>query len=135
MRIWIAVLLLLTGSAGAQSPADRQAIVGAIGAQIEAFRRDDGPAAFAFASPDVRQKFQTPDFFMEIVRRGYQPVYRPSSVTYGAETQQGEHIVQRVEVVGPDGRAYQALYYMIQGADGVWRIDGCELTESEAVGA
>ena len=135
MRIWIAVLLLLTGSAGAQSPADRQAIGGAIGAQIEAFRRDDGPAAFAFASPDVRQKFQTPDFFMEIVRRGYQPVYRPSSVTYGAETQQGEHIVQRVEVVGPDGRAYQALYYMIQGADGVWRIDGCELTESEAVGA
>ena len=135
MRLWIAVLLLLAGSAGAQTPADRQAIVGAIAGQIDAFRRDDGPAAFAFASPDVRQKFQTPDRFMDTVRRGYQPVYRPRGVTYGAETQQGEHIVQQVEVVGPDGRAYQALYYMIQDSDGVWRIDACELTDSTAIGA
>ena len=43
--------------------------------------------------------------------------------------------VQRLEVVGPDGRACQALYDMIQGTDGMWRVDACVLTESEAVGA
>ena len=83
----------------------------------------------------VREECQTTAPGTDCVRRGAQAVCRPRSVTYGSQAQQGEHIVPRVEVVGPDGRAYQALYYMMQGADGVWQIDGCELTESEAVGA
>lgn len=132
---WVAAFLLVAGSAFAQTPAERQAIQGVITGQIDAFRHDDAPAAFGFASPDVHTKFGTAEVFMDIVRRGYQPVYRPSSVTYGSASVEGEHIVQRVEVVGPDGRAYQALYYMIQGTDGMWRVDACVLTESEAVGA
>lgn len=137
MRRFVAVLVLLaglTGSATAQTPADRQAIQGAIAGQMEAFRHDDGAAAFGFATPDLRAIFRTPERFMAMVQQGYQPVYRPNAVTFGSLEAQGEHLVQRVEVVGPDGQPYLALYYMLQGADGVWRIDGCELTDSDALG-
>jgi hypothetical protein len=106
MRRWVAALLLVAASAFAQTPVERQAIQGVIAGQIDAFRHDDAPAAFGFASPDAHAKFGTAEIFMDIVRRGYQPVYRPSSVTYGTASVEGEHIVQRVEVVGPDGRAY-----------------------------
>jgi hypothetical protein len=133
--LFVLVMLMLAAPAHAQSQTDRQAIQGVIAGQIDAFRHDDGPAAFAYASPDVRQKFQTAEHFLDIVRRGYQPVYRPRSVTYGSTSAEGEHVLQKVEVVGPDGQAYQALYYMLRDAGGVWRIDGCDLTESEAVGA
>ena len=135
MPRWIFVFLLTAGAAFAQTPAERQAIPGVIAGQIEAFRHDDAPAAFGFASPDVHAKFGTAEIFMDVVRRGYQPVFRPRSVTYGSASVEGEHTVQRVEVVGPDGRTYLAVYFMLRGTDGVWRIDACVLTESEAVGA
>jgi hypothetical protein len=131
----VVVLLCLAGPTFGQTQADRQAIQGTIAGQIEAFKHDDAQAAFGFAAPAVHDKFGTAEIFMEIVRRAYRPVYRPRGVVYGSATQMGDHVLQRVEVIGPDGRAYQALYYMIQGTDGVWRIDACELTESLAVGA
>ena len=135
MLRWVALLLCLAAPARAQTPADRQAIQGTIAGQIEAFRQDDAQTAFGFAAPAVHDKFGTAEIFMDIVRRAYQPVYRPRSVVYGSTTELGDHVLQRVEVVGPDGRAYQALYYMLRGTDGAWRIDACELTESLAVGA
>ena len=135
MLRWVVFLACLAGPAFGQTPADRLAIQGTIAGQIEAFRHDDAETAFGFAAPAVRNKFGTAEIFMDIVRRAYQPVYRPRSVVYGSTTDLGDHFLQRVEAIGPDGRAYQALYYMLRGTDGVWRIDACELTESLAVGA
>ncbi len=137
MHLLVAVLMLfvgLTQLAPAQTPAERQSIQAVITGQIDAFRRDDGAAAFAFASPDVQAIFRTEAQFMSMVRQGYLPVYRPSAVTFGTVTAAGEHMVQRVEVIGPDGQPHLALYHMIPGADGSWLIDGCELTESDGVG-
>ena len=59
------------------SPADRAAIRDIIQSQVEAFRRDDGDAAFGFASPSIRGMFGSSEIFMDMVRQGYQPVYRP----------------------------------------------------------
>jgi hypothetical protein len=42
-------------------------------------------------------------------------------------------IVQRVELVGPDGARELALYTMEREPDGSWRIDGCQLTASDDV--
>ena len=141
MRPLIAVLALLSSSAivAAQEarvpPADRAAIEAVITGQIEAFRRDDEAAAFAFASPGIRAMFGTPERFMEIVRGQYAPVYRPRQVEFAeAETKDGE-VVQAVEVVGPDGSAHRALYTMERGRDGEWRIAGCTLLRSQRLGA
>jgi hypothetical protein len=142
---WVAVALVLWIGMGAAraadlpsdvAAADRDAIQHVIQQQMDAFRHDNGPAAFAFASPGIQAQFgRDPENFMAMVRRGYQPVYRPRSTEFGPVTTEGGQVVQRVEVVGSDGVSREALYFMEHESDGSWRISGCLLTESSSVGA
>jgi Domain of unknown function (DUF4864) len=111
--------------------ADRAAIRAVVEQQLAAFQRDDAGAAFGFASPTIQQIFQSSDNFMRMVRSGYQPVYRPRDVQFGEiETVDGT-IIQRVELIGPDGVPALAHYVMQRQPDGSWRINGCFLTASE----
>jgi hypothetical protein len=111
--------------------ADRAAIRAVVEDQLAAFQRDDGAAAFAFASPGIQAEFGTVENFMAMVRSGYQPVYRPREVAFGDATAGDDgRIVQRVELVGPDGVPVVALYTMEQQPDGSWRIAACRLTKS-----
>lgn len=96
------------------SPSDEAAIRETIQAQVDAFRRDDGEAAFGFASPNIRSLFGTSDIFMDMVRQGYRPVYRPQ-------------VFEFREIVTPDGRPVTAYYPMSRLPDGSWRIEGCYL--------
>ncbi|MCK6450361.1 MAG: DUF4864 domain-containing protein [Alphaproteobacteria bacterium] len=104
---------------------DRRAIRQVIESQIQAFLRDDGATAFSFATPSIQSQFQTPEVFMQMVRSGYQPVYRPQAVTFKDVIEFNGGPAQRVVVIGPDGVAVMAVYPMRQMPDGVWRIDGC----------
>ena len=106
--------------------ADRMAIQAVITAQINAFRADDAARAYAHAAPSIQQIFPTPESFMAMVKQGYKPVYRPQSFRFG---QFGEDFSQRVSIIGPDGRTYEALYTMQRQPDGTWRITGCSLLE------
>ena len=132
----VALLVALPGGRDARaepavSEADRAAIRLVIERQIEAFRRDDGAAAFGLAAPAIRRQFGTPENFLGMVARGYRPVYRPSDVAFGALVEIEGKLVQRVTVVGPDGRPVLALYIMEQQPDGTWLINGCILAESD----
>ena len=71
---------------------------------------------------------------MNMVRTGYQPVYRPQSVEFLDLVPGDLGPVQRVHLVGPDGRAVIAHYSMEQQPDGSWRIDGCTLIEAPDIG-
>jgi hypothetical protein len=122
--------LVPAGYAQDLSAADRGAIRAVISDQLAAFQRDDGGAAFAFASPTIREQFGNAETFMEMVRTGYPPVYRPSEVAFGDLTVTDGRIVQRVLLVGPDGVPVAALYTMEQQQDGSWRIAGCVLTRT-----
>jgi hypothetical protein len=115
-------------------PADRQAIEQVISSQIDAFRRDDSVSAFGYASPDIQSMFGTPTQFMAMVRQGYQPVYRPRSVTFGDLLLVDGNLVEEVGVVGPDGEPRLAQYAMEREADGSWRIAGCRLLEKPSPG-
>ena len=125
------LLLLLAGAANAQdaglSDTDRAAIRDIIGRQVEAFRRDDGDGAFGLASPNIQHMFGTSDIFMDMVRQGYQPVYRPRVFDFREIVDLNGQPAQKVHVVGPDGRPVTAVYPMTQLPDGSWRIDGCYL--------
>ncbi len=123
-----------TAETPSPSPRDEAAIRDVIVQQLEAFQRDDAPAAFAFASPMIQRQFGDPDTFMEMVRRGYRPVYRPRAVRLGALTREGGRLTQEVFLVGPDGRQVLALYFMARQSDGAWRIDGVRLTRSPEPG-
>lgn len=115
----------------AEASADFQRI---ISAQIEAFARDDGTAAFTYASPGIRSKFQTPDRFMQMVRSGYAPVYRPKSVTFGrVSTEFGGRPTQHVVFVDQSGRVWTALYAFERQPDGGWKIDGVAFTETDEI--
>ena len=141
MRLLLAAFVLLAGLSGAAAqeasvpPGDRSAIEAVIAGQIEAFRRDDEAAAFAFASPGIQAMFGSPETFMRTVRGQYMPVYRPRQVEFAeAEARSGE-VVQAVELVGPDGGQHRALYTLERGPDGGWRITGCVLMRSQRLGA
>jgi hypothetical protein len=130
---FLALLALLVAASPsvAQQPAlsaaDQAAIRATIQAQVEAFRRDDGEAAFGYASPAIRSVFGTAEIFMDMVREGYQPVYRPRVFDFAEIVTLHGQVTQKVHVVGPDGRRVTAFYPMTQLPDGSWRIDGCYL--------
>jgi hypothetical protein len=115
----------------AVSPADRSEIQSVIAGQIDAFRHDDGAGAFGYAAPNIKSRFGTPENFLGMVREGYQPVYHPRSYSFGALAPQDGVLVQRVELIGPDGDAATALYAMEQEPDGTWRIAGCMLLHGQ----
>ncbi len=95
--------------------------------QIEAFSRDDGPAAFALASPDIQSMFGSPDRFMAMVRAGFGPVYRPRAYSFEEPVIVDGLPAQPVRVIGPDGRGVIALYRMERQPDDSWRIAGVTL--------
>ena len=124
--------LILAQSAAASPVTDPEAaaIRRVIEAQLRALQRDDAEAAFALASPMIQGLFATPGNFLEMVRTLYPPVHRPRRVDFGAIVDIAGRIVQRVELIGPDGAPVLALYTMVRDGP-IWRIDGCTLTESE----
>lgn len=134
LRSVLAVVLLafLSVAAFAQSisETEKTEFQRIITAQISAFRADDGPRAYSFAAPVVRNIFPTPEIFMSMVKRGYPQVYRPQAFNFTeALIDPMGRPAQKMRVVGPDGKTYEALYSMEKQPDGTWRISGCTLLE------
>ena len=139
MRVLLLVFVLFaTSPVHAAEKIDdgtRAAVVGVIERQIEAFRRDDGAAAFGLASPGIQRTFGSSQAFMKMVIEGYRPVYRPRRVEFLDLIEEDGRLIQRVLVEGPDGNLYMALYPMIRMEDGSWRTDGCYLLRQPGRGA
>lgn len=134
-RFVLAVAVILGGAfaAGADegvAPADASAIQQVIQGQMAAFKVDDWGAAFAYASPGIQAKFESPQVFRQMVTSAYQPVYRPQGVEFRALETGELGPTQEVFVVGPDGLAYLAYYTMERQPDGSWRISGCYLVRA-----
>lgn len=122
------MILALALPAQAQvSASDQTAIRDVIEGQVDAFRRDDGDAAFGYASPSIQGMFGSSEIFMDMVRQGYRPVYRPRVFEFREIVTLHGMVTQKVHVVGPDGRPVTAFYPMTQQPDGSWRIEGCYL--------
>src|SRR5262245_23213489 len=132
------IVLGLVGQAAAQtvSDSDRATFRGIISSQIEAFRGGDAVKAFSFASPTLNHQFGTPEVFMEMVRRAYQPVIDPQSFTFGPVTaEMNGRPTQVVTIVDRAGKSWTALYAFEHQPDGSWRISGVILKELEGVDA
>jgi uncharacterized protein DUF4864 len=129
----LAVAVMAPAAALAQT-AD-PAIQETIRNQIEAFKLDDGTRAYSYAAPNIRAIFPTVDDFMTMVKRGYQPVYRPRSYNFGTQEQLSGSVRQSVDIVGPDGDYYTAVYSLERQPDGSWKITGCSLVKSEGSSA
>ena len=140
-RLTVIAAMLLAGAAlpaeadESVAPADAAAIQQVIQGQMNAFKIDDWNAAFAYASPSIQTKFESPQVFSQLVTQAYQPVYRPRGVEFRTVKASEFGPTQEVFVVGPDGLSYLAYYTMEKQLDGTWRISGCFLvrTEDESV--
>ena len=131
-RVAVLATFLLTALSGGTDARSVDADVQAefrriIETQIEAFRRDDGEAAFAQASPAIRARLGTAGKFMEMVRSAYEPVYRPRDYEFEPALAFPDRMAQPVRFIGPDGRGVLGVYYMEQQPDGSWRIGGVYL--------
>ena len=104
--------------------------------QLDAFSADDGAGAYAFAAPTIKRMFPTPEIFMSMVKKGYPPVYRRRSYSFG---QIGDEMAgaptQHVTIVDMNGKAWTALYAMERQSDGSWKIIGCQLVEAPGADA
>lgn len=125
----IACALAAAPAAAQTADGDRAAMQAIVAGQIAAFEADDGAAAYEFASPSIRAIFPSVNMFMDMVRGGYQPVYRPQSFTFGPLVDTLRGPVQRVFITGPDGAAYVAEYLFQQQPDGSWKINGVTLAK------
>ena len=129
-RLLLALPVLLSAlPALAVEDADRSQGRDVIGHRIEAFRRDDAAGAFAFAAPAIREMFGTGEAFLDMVRRGYPPVHRPRSFSFGEARDLGEGFEQSVAIQDETGIDWDAVYTFERQPDGTWKIAGCRLVK------
>jgi ketosteroid isomerase-like protein len=130
IRLLLTVALGLSWSAASRAASDQDQIKTVIESQLNAFAIDNGVEALTYAAPIVKQIFQTPEQFMAMVKKGYQPVYRNSNRIFGEVFRDGlGRTAMRVVLTGADGKRYEALYAMEKQEDGSWKIAGCVILE------
>lgn len=106
----------------------------AIARQFDAFRADDLPRAFGYASPNIRRLFGSAENFGRMVREAYPMVWRPGGYAFATLDRAGDGYRQAVVITAADGATYVADYDMIR-VDGAWRIDGVRLRRMPQAGA
>ncbi len=127
----LAFVLAAASGALAQAPvpaADAKAVREVIQAQLDAFRKGDAKLAYSYAAPAIKEMYDNPDEFMEMVRSFYKVVFHPASVTFQPPVVVGRDLVQPVRLTDDEGHAWMAYYPMVRGPDGRWLINGCRLS-------
>jgi len=130
MRAIVLLLVFLFGLAVPAAADDVSAAQSVIRAQEQAFGREDAAAAYSHAAPEIRQQFPQADSFMQMVQRGYPPVYRHKSFEFGEARSDGGRVAQRVHIVDENGEVWEAMYTLEQQPDGSLKITGCSLLKA-----
>jgi len=117
-----------TASADDLTAASSRAIVER---QFDAFEHDDAGAAYALASPTIKDMFSDADHFMAMVRDHYAPVYRHRSAEFGAFKESEDEASLEATLVDNDNVVWTALYSFRRGPNGDWLISGCVLAKAE----
>ena len=91
--------------------------------QLDAFRRDDWAAAYAYASSSIQARFGV-EAFRQMVTSGYAPIARSAKATVSrAELVDAGRGFVEVRVEGANGETIDALYELVD-EEGHWRIEG-----------
>jgi hypothetical protein len=140
MALLVIALAALSGPPPAQAASPRgettlaaaewSAIKQVIGDQVHALKAGDGAKAFSYASPGIREQFETPDNFLAMVRAAYGALIsaRYTEFLDGAVIE--DRVIQPLRLIAPDNSVLVALYTMEKQKDGRWKIAGCVLAPS-----
>lgn len=134
------LLLGLAGSCWAETtatdpiqPEDAAAIHQVVQSQLEALSKDDAASAFELATPEKRTLIGDADSFLQLIKEEYGPIYRFQQAIFSEPALVDGNAIQMVRVTDSTSRVWLAVFWMQQGEDRSWKIDGCELLPTEAV--
>jgi hypothetical protein len=113
--------------------ADAIAIHEVVQSQLEALSNDDAVSAFELATPEKRMLIGSPDKFLRLIKEEYNPIYRYQRVIFAKPEVINGDAIQVVRVTDGSSRVWLAVFWMQQGEDSAWRIDGCQLLETTSV--
>lgn len=113
--------------------ADAIAIHETVQLQLEALSNDDAVGAFELATPEKRLLIGSPDNFLRLIKEEYNPIYRYQGVIFSHPEVIDGAAIQMVRVTDGYSRVWVAVFWMQQGEDSAWRIDGCQLLETTSV--
>ncbi|KQT60263.1 MULTISPECIES: DUF4864 domain-containing protein [unclassified Aureimonas] len=114
---------------------DSSDIKAVVAAQLEAFKRNDGVAAYSYAAPNIRQMFPSAQMFMTMVEGGYAPVFRSSNAVFGEMKEEGASFRQEVFLTDPNGQSHIASYTLERQPDGSLKITGCSIRKGNDISA
>ena len=138
VALGLLALLVYPASLSAQTVSDAEAreFQRIITGQLDAFNANDGAGAYGYAAPTIRRMFPTPEIFMSMVMKGYPPIYRRQSYSFGRiGNEMGGAPTQHVTIIDLNGKVWTAFYAMERQPDGSWKIVGCQLVEAPAADA
>ncbi len=95
--------------------------------QLDAFRRGDDDRAFSYASPGIKQQFETPAAFFSSVRSAYDIVLVSRSIVFEDLKQVMGVVTQPVLFLASNGDTVIGSYIMEKQDNGDWKISGCYL--------
>ncbi|WP_419913438.1 DUF4864 domain-containing protein [Hoeflea sp.] len=102
---------------------------GVVEQQITAFLNDDIDTAYSYASPGIKNMYPEPQRFIDMVKRNYQPVYRPGNYAFGRSHSAtgGKTIALELLITGPEGKDWRAIYILNRQDDGDYHISSVRL--------
>ena len=89
--------------------------------QIQALRSHDFAGAYAFSSRELRRNFSRGEFEW-MVKRAHPEVVESTFASVVRTHESGGYVYVTVKIRGRNGQALEALYEMVQEADG-WRVN------------
>ncbi len=98
-----------------------------IAGQLDAFRNGDGVRAFSYASPGIKQQFETPAQFFASVKSAYEIVLISRSIVFEDLKQVMGIVTQPVLFLASNGDTVIGSYIMEKQDNGDWKISGCYL--------
>jgi len=112
----------LAFAADVVAEADIKSVQFVIDSQITAFKSGDHTSAYSFAAPNVKQAFPSVDTFIDMVRRGYTPLFRPSSYFFGRSMLSEGEFLQELIVTDASRQLWQIIYTLSQQKDQSWKV-------------
>ena len=118
---------------GALTSDDVNAIHAAVQSQLDALAQDDAARAFDLATSEKRMQVGTPDNFLRMMKYQYTPIYRNLGVIFSMPEVLDGDPIQAVRITDGDGHVWLAIFWMQRDQDTKWKIDGCQLFETDSV--
>jgi hypothetical protein len=108
------------GGMSAEAKDEEDAMKGVIGAQIEAFRKNDFKTAYGFAHSGVKAQFTQADF-EKMVRGGFAPMMKPGAAEFALAVVEGREAAVDLTLTAEDGTKTSYRYFL-EKEDEAWRI-------------